>query len=89
MLLLCLCLFLTDAHVVTIKSTEENNFVSKYLYDDPLITSRVWLGMNLDSQGEPVHYTREPTGNAPTPVCSRTILTPFGSFGMMSHCYCR
>lgn len=73
MVLLCLCFFPTDAHVLTLKSTEENDFVSKYLYDDPLITSRAWLGMTLDSQGEPVEYTREPTGSAPTPVCSRTF----------------
>lgn len=50
--------------MLTIKSTEENDFVSKYLYNDPLITSRAWLGMNLDSQGDPVDDTQEPTGNA-------------------------
>lgn len=46
-------LLLTDAQLLTIKSKEENDFVSEYLYNDPLITSRTWLGMNLDSQGDP------------------------------------
>lgn len=72
-LLLCLCFLLTEAHVLTIKSTEENNFVSKYLHNDPLITTRAWLGMNVDSHGEPVEDPRGPTGNASTPVRSRTF----------------
>ncbi|XP_010728238.2 lymphocyte antigen 75 [Larimichthys crocea] len=41
-----------DAQLLTIKSTEENDFVSKYMYNDPLITSRVWLDMVLDAQGK-------------------------------------
>lgn len=45
-------LLLTDAQLLTIKSTEENDFVSKYLYNDPFITRRTWLGMTLDSQGD-------------------------------------
>lgn len=49
-------LLLTDARLLTIKSTEENDFVSKYLHNDPLITSRTWLGMNLDSQGDAINY---------------------------------
>lgn len=48
-------LFLTDAQLLTIKSTEENDFVSEYLNNDPLITSRTWLGMNLDSQGDAIN----------------------------------
>jgi hypothetical protein len=31
---------------------EENDFVSGYMADNPLITSRVWLGMDLDKQGK-------------------------------------
>eukprot|EP00066_Takifugu_rubripes_P018772 XP_011608038.1 PREDICTED: CD205 protein isoform X1 [Takifugu rubripes] len=45
-----------DAELLTIKSTEENEFVSKYLDNDPLITSRTWLGMTLDTQGKPVSW---------------------------------
>ncbi|XP_044064905.1 lymphocyte antigen 75 isoform X2 [Siniperca chuatsi] len=45
-----------DAQLLTIKTTEENDFVSKYMSDDPLITSRVWLDMELDSQGKPVSW---------------------------------
>lgn len=45
-----------DAQLLTIKTTEENDFVSKYMYDDHLITSRVWLDMVLDSQGKPVSW---------------------------------
>lgn len=49
-------LLLTDAQLLTIKSTEENDFVSKYLDNDPLITSRTWLGMTLDTQGNAIIY---------------------------------
>ncbi|KAI3377502.1 hypothetical protein L3Q82_008681, partial [Scortum barcoo] len=42
-----------DAQLLTIKTTEENDFVSKYLHDYPLVTSRVWLGVNFDTQGKP------------------------------------
>uniref|UniRef100_A0A4W5R5W3 C-type lectin domain-containing protein n=2 Tax=Hucho hucho TaxID=62062 RepID=A0A4W5R5W3_9TELE len=35
---------------------EENDFVSGYMADNPLITSRVWLGMDLDKQGQPVGW---------------------------------
>ncbi|XP_031162178.1 lymphocyte antigen 75 [Sander lucioperca] len=45
-----------DAQLLTLKSKEENDFVSKYMSDDPLITSRVWLGMELDTQGKPVSW---------------------------------
>uniref|UniRef100_A0A8C9ZYT7 Lymphocyte antigen 75 n=1 Tax=Sander lucioperca TaxID=283035 RepID=A0A8C9ZYT7_SANLU len=47
---------LSDAQLLTLKSKEENDFVSKYMSDDPLITSRVWLGMELDTQGKPVSW---------------------------------
>uniref|UniRef100_A0A672ISA6 Lymphocyte antigen 75-like n=1 Tax=Salarias fasciatus TaxID=181472 RepID=A0A672ISA6_SALFA len=45
-----------DAELLTIKTKEENEFLSKYISDDPLITSRVWLGMTVDDQGKPVSW---------------------------------
>ncbi|XP_070760924.1 lymphocyte antigen 75 [Enoplosus armatus] len=45
-----------DAQLLTIKTTEENDFVSKYVSDDPLITSRVWLGVDVDAQGKPISW---------------------------------
>lgn len=30
--------------------------MSKYLNNDPLITSRTWLGMTLDTQGNAIIY---------------------------------
>ncbi|KAM9366820.1 lymphocyte antigen 75 [Symphorus nematophorus] len=45
-----------DAQLLTIKNTEENDFVSRYMYNDPLITSRVWLDVSLDAQGQPVSW---------------------------------
>lgn len=44
-------LLLPDAQLLTIGSTEENDFVSKYINEDPLITNRVWLGMDINAQG--------------------------------------
>uniref|UniRef100_A0A8C4H149 Lymphocyte antigen 75 n=1 Tax=Dicentrarchus labrax TaxID=13489 RepID=A0A8C4H149_DICLA len=45
-----------NAQLLTIKTSEENDFVSKYMYDSPLITSRVWLDVVLDTQGKPVSW---------------------------------
>ncbi|XP_035008619.1 lymphocyte antigen 75 [Hippoglossus stenolepis] len=45
-----------DAKLLTIKTKEENDFVSKYITDDPLITGRVWLGMDMDTQGKPASW---------------------------------
>ncbi|XP_029310813.1 lymphocyte antigen 75 [Cottoperca gobio] len=45
-----------DAQLLTLKTKEENDFVSKYMCDDPLITGRVWLSMKLDAQGKPVSW---------------------------------
>uniref|UniRef100_A0A8C7JAU6 Lymphocyte antigen 75 n=1 Tax=Oncorhynchus kisutch TaxID=8019 RepID=A0A8C7JAU6_ONCKI len=45
-----------DAQLLTIMTKEENDFVSGYMADNPLITSRVWLGMDLDKQGQPVGW---------------------------------
>ncbi|KAM8893708.1 lymphocyte antigen 75 [Spinachia spinachia] len=45
-----------DAKLLTLKTKEENDFVSKYMFEDPLITSRVWLGMEVDTEGKPVSW---------------------------------
>lgn len=45
-----------DAEVLTIKSEEENNFVSDYMSEDALITDRVWLSVSLSSAGQPVSW---------------------------------
>ncbi|XP_033964339.1 lymphocyte antigen 75 [Pseudochaenichthys georgianus] len=45
-----------DAQLLTLKSKEEKDFVSKHVVDDPLITSRVWLDMELDTQGQPLSW---------------------------------
>lgn len=52
-------LLLADAHLLTVKNTEENDFVSRYLHEDPLITSQVWLGMDFDGQGNPIPWNRK------------------------------
>uniref|UniRef100_A0A8C7YJW1 Lymphocyte antigen 75 n=1 Tax=Oryzias sinensis TaxID=183150 RepID=A0A8C7YJW1_9TELE len=45
-----------DAQLLTIKSKEENDFLAKYLNDDFLITTQIWLGVKLDSQGKPLSW---------------------------------
>ncbi|XP_034536067.1 lymphocyte antigen 75 [Notolabrus celidotus] len=45
-----------DAQLLTIKSIEENDFVSHHLSDDPFITRRAWLDLDFDSQGKPVSW---------------------------------
>ncbi|XP_069553966.1 lymphocyte antigen 75 [Brachyistius frenatus] len=45
-----------DAQLLTIKTKEENDFLAKYISDDPSITSRVWLSMDFDSQGKPASW---------------------------------
>lgn len=40
------------AEMLTLKSTEENEFVSKYINDDPFATSRVWLGLEFSVEGK-------------------------------------
>lgn len=45
-----------DAEVLTIKTKEENDFVYKYINDDPLVTSRAWLGISLDPEGKPLTW---------------------------------
>lgn len=41
----------SDAQLLTIKSTEENQFVSKYIEEHPFATSRVWLGLEISDAG--------------------------------------
>uniref|UniRef100_A0A8C2WU94 Lymphocyte antigen 75 n=1 Tax=Cyclopterus lumpus TaxID=8103 RepID=A0A8C2WU94_CYCLU len=45
-----------DAQLLTLRTKEENDFVSKYMFDNPLITSRVWLNMAFDTEGKPVSW---------------------------------
>ncbi|XP_072236924.1 lymphocyte antigen 75 [Leuresthes tenuis] len=45
-----------NAQLLTIKTKEDNDFLAKYITDDPLITNRVWLGIELDSEGKPVSW---------------------------------
>ncbi|KAJ3594101.1 hypothetical protein NHX12_006433 [Muraenolepis orangiensis] len=44
------------ALLLTVTSIEENQFVSSQVSGDPLITSRVWLGLDLDPHGAPVSW---------------------------------
>ncbi|KAI1898277.1 hypothetical protein AGOR_G00070670 [Albula goreensis] len=41
-----------SSELLTIKDREENKFVSRYIAENPLITKRVWLGMDLNTAGE-------------------------------------
>ncbi|KAM6979937.1 lymphocyte antigen 75 [Aplochiton taeniatus] len=45
-----------DARLLTIKTAEENTFVAKYTSENPYITSRIWLGMEMDPQGKPISW---------------------------------
>ncbi|XP_033846453.1 lymphocyte antigen 75 isoform X1 [Periophthalmus magnuspinnatus] len=45
-----------DADLLTIKTKEENDFVTKHISDDPLVTSRTWLGISLNTEGKPVSW---------------------------------
>ncbi|XP_030627234.1 lymphocyte antigen 75 [Chanos chanos] len=40
----------SSSQLLTIKSQEENDFVSKYMAENPLITSRVWLGLKMEGK---------------------------------------
>lgn len=51
----CFPFVLTDAQLLSIKSKEENDFVSEYMSDDPLITSRVWLDLEFNAEGKPAN----------------------------------
>ncbi|XP_051919357.1 lymphocyte antigen 75 [Hippocampus zosterae] len=44
------------AQLLAIKSKEDNDFVAKYVSDDPLITSRVWLGLDINAKGSPTGW---------------------------------
>ncbi|XP_055010415.1 lymphocyte antigen 75 isoform X2 [Boleophthalmus pectinirostris] len=45
-----------DAELLTIKSREENDFVTKHISDDPLVTSRTWLGINPSTENKPLSW---------------------------------
>ncbi|XP_043107956.1 lymphocyte antigen 75 isoform X2 [Puntigrus tetrazona] len=46
----------SSSKLLTIKSKEENDFVSDYMNKNPSITSRVWLALYVDSKGEPTGW---------------------------------
>ncbi|XP_070703612.1 lymphocyte antigen 75 [Pempheris klunzingeri] len=86
-----------DAQLLTIKTTEENGFVSKYMSNDPLITSRVWLDMHLDTQGKPVSWEdgsalaysnwkseAKLTGKKSEPQCAVMMAGGEGTWGLVS-----
>ncbi|KAJ8352230.1 hypothetical protein SKAU_G00237060 [Synaphobranchus kaupii] len=41
-----------SSELLTIKDGDENIFVSKYIMENPLITKRVWLGLDTDAKGD-------------------------------------
>lgn len=43
---------LTDSHLLTIETKDENDFLANYITEHPLITNQVWLGIDLDTQGK-------------------------------------
>ncbi|CAL8246532.1 unnamed protein product [Lota lota] len=43
-------------HLLTLTSTEENDFVASQVTEDPLITNRVWLAIDMNKQGVPVAW---------------------------------
>ncbi|XP_063329661.1 lymphocyte antigen 75 [Pelmatolapia mariae] len=45
-----------DSHLLTIETKDENDFLANYITEHPLITSQVWLGIDLDTQGKPVSW---------------------------------
>uniref|UniRef100_A0A3P8UFM2 Lymphocyte antigen 75 n=1 Tax=Cynoglossus semilaevis TaxID=244447 RepID=A0A3P8UFM2_CYNSE len=45
-----------DAALLSIQSQEENDFVTKYLSNYSLITGRVWLGVDVNAQGNPLTW---------------------------------
>uniref|UniRef100_A0A672L463 Lymphocyte antigen 75-like n=1 Tax=Sinocyclocheilus grahami TaxID=75366 RepID=A0A672L463_SINGR len=46
----------SSSKLLTIKSKEENDFVSDYMNKNPSITSRVWLALNVDTNGKPTGW---------------------------------
>lgn len=50
---------LSDAELLTIKSKGENDFVSKYMSDNPSVTSYIWLGLNFNTQGKPCNLKQK------------------------------
>ncbi|RXN10749.1 lymphocyte antigen 75-like protein [Labeo rohita] len=46
----------SSSKLLTIKSKEENDFVSDYMNKNPSITSRVWLALHVDAKGKPTSW---------------------------------
>lgn len=46
----------SSSNLLTIKSKEENDFVSDYINKNPSITSRVWLALIVDAKGKPTGW---------------------------------
>ncbi|XP_026076751.1 lymphocyte antigen 75-like isoform X1 [Carassius auratus] len=45
-----------SSKLLTIKSKEENDFVSDYVNKNPSITSRVWLALDVNGKGKPTGW---------------------------------
>lgn len=84
-----------DAQLLTIKTKEENDFVLKYMSDDPLITRRVWLGMDFDTKGKPISWhdgsalvysnlKNEATGQQSEPLCAVMMVGDEGIWNVVS-----
>uniref|UniRef100_A0A3Q0QN43 Lymphocyte antigen 75 n=1 Tax=Amphilophus citrinellus TaxID=61819 RepID=A0A3Q0QN43_AMPCI len=83
-----------DSQLLTIKSKEENDFLAKYITEHPLITSQVWLGIDLDSQGKPVSWVdsspleysnwNSPTGQKSEPQCAIMTADNGGTWNLVS-----
>lgn len=72
----------SDAQLLTIKNTEENQFVSKYMKEHPLATNRVWLGLKFSDAGKVTLTTNQeatkPTGCLISPeVCQDELQLVF------------
>ncbi|KAI2659377.1 Lymphocyte antigen 75 [Labeo rohita] len=52
----CYAFNMHNYSLLTIKSKEENDFVSDYMNKNPSITSRVWLALHVDAKGKPTSW---------------------------------
>nr|XP_040060795.1 lymphocyte antigen 75 [Gasterosteus aculeatus aculeatus] len=86
-----------DAKLLSLKTKEENDFVSKYMFDDPLITSRVWLAMDVNAEGKPLSWQDGSAlsfsnwapgalvaGKKPTPRCAVMVAGDDGVWKLVS-----
>ncbi|KAL4608947.1 lymphocyte antigen 75-like [Arapaima gigas] len=62
-----------SAELLVVNSGEENDFVTTYMSQNPFITSRVWLNVELKTQGNPstVEYSNWEKGNTLRPPADR------------------